>query len=143
MKLETLTRNDMTSEPTDTPVKVVGPDGERTEPCLFRKKGLAIWMCPIKDAQKALDAGWPTMKMFNVTHELSGLQIFFYPTLMEATGALLAALTLTDWTQPKDALATVFKSDRQKAGAYMALKEGRMEIIRVDRPAFDQKPGVA
>lgn len=141
--MRTIRRDDMTSEALDQPVKVLGPDGERTEPCVFRKRGLAIWKCLIEDLDEAMEAGWPSNAMFNVTHEVSGTLVCTYPTLLEATCALFAANTLTDWTQSEDAVKAVFKADQMKGHAIMALHKGRLDIVRQGFPAFCVKAGVA
>lgn len=127
--------DELKSEPTDRPVLVVEPDGKtrREEPCLFRKKGLAVWKAPIKSLSEAevAEAGWGSMEVFSITHEASGGAVCYLDTQDRAVAALLCALTLTDWTADYATVLAAINADPVKLKLIHALKQGRMEIVHI------------
>ena len=135
MKMATMQGDDLMSEPTDKPVKVRDPQKIlREEPCLFRKKGLAVWRTPITSLSPAevAEAGWSSMEVFSVTHEASGAAVCYFDTQVRAVGALLCALTLTDWTADFATVLAAINADPMKLSLVHALRQGRLEIVRID-----------
>jgi hypothetical protein len=135
MKMAKMQGDDLKSEPTDKPVKVADPHKVlREEPCLFRKKGLAVWKTPITtlSPEEVAETGWASMEVFSVTHESSGAAVCYFDTQVRAVAALLCALSLTDWTADFATVLAAINADPVKLSLVHALRQGRLEVVRLD-----------
>jgi hypothetical protein len=122
-------------ESREQPVRVTHEGGERTEPCLYRLKGLAVWVSKL-EPETDRPENWGTDESFSITHEQSGLAVALVPTLHDAKlcTQILVGLVDVDWLKDMEAVKRVVATNQTASIVIQCIRRGRFSEVHQMAP---------